>query len=1221
MTLIQWNINGWKTHFNDLKILIKEENPFCICLQETHLKANDNISLKNFEIYRTDSPNDSHGYRGVMIAVNKSVFSKKIEIVSDLQIIAVTVHLGITFSICNIYLPPNQPIQTEDLLHIYNSLPHPILFLGDLNGHSPMWGSTDLNARGKIIERFIDLSNTLLLNTGEATFLSSTFGTYSSLDLTICSPSLYNNIEWTVLPELYGSDHFPIRIKLHNTNHNITKKPRWIIEKADWPLFTSLAQPPAEHPSELSVEAGCHLITNTILQAAKSAIPKTKGTTKRPSVPWFNDQCKIAIQNRRRSYRKFQKNSTLTNLIEYKKQRSICRRTINNSKNESWKQFVETINASTPTKIVWNKIRKINKDYTTSRYTLLREGKLTDDPEAIAKIFAEYYSELFNPITHSPNSTNNSTTLHHTGNSTKTYNSPFTIWELKSTLRNLKGSSPGPDDIHYSMMQHLPQKCLNWLLSFYNHLWERGEFPNTWRRSEIVPIPKTGKDKRQACNYRPIFLTSCLCKTVERMVNKRLMWYLERQDILQNFQCGYRKGRSTIDHLVKLEAELQYAFVQKQDTIVIFFDMVKAFDRINKNNIIKKLASLEITGNLATFISQFLSQRISKIQIGNTNSEYFEQNIGVPQGCVLSTTLFALAISDLARNLPRGVKAMLYVDDLAIMCRSTDVGIIKRNLQEALNRLKSWSDTSGLTFSTEKTKCIHFSRRRQMLPSPELTLGELPLPYVEYCRFLGLTFDRRLSWNFHIKSLKENCMNKINVLKVLSKTKWGADRSTMLKIYKALICSKLDYGCFVYGSARLHSLTKLDTVHHTGIRIATGAFKTSPILSLCVESGIPPLLFRRHKLAINYISRLYLQPTHPSYNYIFKPKLTRKFLQKPNTTLPLAERISFAITNLKKTTLNIPETYAPPWTYQRPNIYLELSKFRKQNATPSQYQDAFHKLINNLPNHTAIYTDGSKSDGSTGSAFVTPNSTHKKKLHHLCNIYSAELNAIASALYFTMTDIDTDHIAIISDSMSALQGLNDMYSKHPIVRRIHEYLIMLEQIKKTIHFIWAPGHVGIVGNEMADKAAKDALTLPGRGTTILTASELARPLKECVGRRWQAMWDESPSSKLKPIKRDVKPWATSNRGIRREEVAIARLRIGHTRLTHVYLITKEPPPKCQKCNCSLTIKHIFEECYFYKPILNRYTIPSDISLALKDDQSTTDNIIKFIKYCKLINNI
>lgn len=1223
MALIQWNCNGLKTHFNDLKILINDINPFCIALQETHLQPHYNITLKDFNIYRKDSPDPDHSHHGVLLAIHKSVYSEPIIINSHLQVIAATIHLNFTFSVCNIYLPPqDRTIETQHLLEIYNQLPRPVLYIGDLNGHNPLWGSNNINTRGKIIENFIDFANLLLLNTGDPTFLSSTFGSLSALDLSLCSATLYSSIDWTILPDLYSSDHFPILIKFNNINPSIRVNPRWLIDKADWSLFASLASPPQVSPHDLDIEEGCEAITNVIIGAAQAAIPMTKGMPKRPPVPWFNDECKIAIKNRRRAYKIFSKSMTTENLIAYKKYRAICRRTFNYYKKESWKKFVSSINSTTTSAIVWNKVRKLTKNSSFPRITLSVNGQLTDNPSLISNTFADFFSQIYNNnINHSDVHSEDTNICNNPDDSALQYNLHFTIWELKDVLNTIKGSSPGPDNIHYEMIKNLPINTLKWLLDYYNYIWYTGGFPNSWRNSLVVPILKSGKDKRMPTSYRPIFLTSCLSKTMERMVNKRLMWMIEKNKLIQAFQSGFRKGRTTMDHLVVLEAEAQYAFVNGQEMGAVFFDMIKAFDSINHSVILQKLRSIGIIGPMFNYIKQFLTNRHFRVRVGCELSEDHNQNSGVPQGCVLSPTLFSLAINNLGLNLPRRVKPLLFADDLAIIYRSHCTTDIQNKLQESLNRLHNWTLSIGLQFSPEKTKCLLFSRKRNTSPPLELLIGNSQIPFSNHHKFLGLNFDKKLTWEHHIISIKTIALKKLNILRILSGTTWGSDRATLLKLYRALVCSKLDYGSFIYASARPRVLAKLDSVHHAGIRISTGAFRTSPTLSLCSEAGLPPLLFRRHKLAVSYISKLYTHTDHPAHKYVFEPKFSTAFRNKPNSTLPLAERISFVTSSLKDISLYKIETCTPPWTYIPPKIHLQLSRFRKQDTTTTQYQQLFRELIQSLPHHIAIYTDGSKTENSTGSAFITPNSTHKKKLHHLCNIYSAELNSIASALHFSMTNLQTNNIVIISDSISAIQGLNKMYSHHPIIQRIHEYLTMLNQISKTVHFIWAPGHVGIVGNEMADQAAKAALSLPGRGTAILTPQELARPLKEVIDKRWQAMWEESPASKLKHIKKEVKPWVSSNRSKRREEVAIARLRLGHTRMTHVYLFNREAPPICPKCDNCLTVRHIFEECHYYKSRLKRLGIPSDIKMALRDDESIIKKVITLITNCKLINSI
>ena len=119
-----------------------------------------------------------------------------------------------------------------------------------------------------------------------------------------------------------------------------------------------------------------------------------------------------------------------------------------------------------------------------------------------------------------------------TASNNEEYNSPFNITELKDAIAVSKDTATGPDDIHYQMLKHLPESALDTLLHIFNGIWTTGVFPESWRLATIVPIPKPGKDRAEPTNYRLIALTSCLCKTLERMINKRLVWYLESNNLI-----------------------------------------------------------------------------------------------------------------------------------------------------------------------------------------------------------------------------------------------------------------------------------------------------------------------------------------------------------------------------------------------------------------------------------------------------------------------------------------------------------------------------------------------------------------------------------------------------------------------------------------------------------------------------------------------------------------
>ena len=130
------------------------------------------------------------------------------------------------------------------------------------------------------------------------------------------------------------------------------------------------------------------------------------------------------------------------------------------------------------------------------------------------------------------------------------YNTEFTISELLSSIHNSPDSSTGPDNFHYQFLKHMPHEGLYALLDLFNNIWYGGEFPAVWREATVIPILKPGKDATCASSYRPIALTSCLCKVMERVVNSRLVYFLGPNELLCNVQCGFRQGRSKIDSLV-----------------------------------------------------------------------------------------------------------------------------------------------------------------------------------------------------------------------------------------------------------------------------------------------------------------------------------------------------------------------------------------------------------------------------------------------------------------------------------------------------------------------------------------------------------------------------------------------------------------------------------------------------------------------------------------------
>ncbi|KAL5244817.1 hypothetical protein ACI65C_012227 [Semiaphis heraclei] len=154
----------------------------------------------------------------------------------------------------------------------------------------------------------------------------------------------------------------------------------------------------------------------------------------------------------------------------------------------------------------------------------------------------------------------------------------------------------------------------------------------------------------------------------------------------------------------------------------------------------------------------------------------------------------------------------------------TNLNTTREILQNALHTLQEWANKSGFIFSPQKSKGIQFNLNTDTI----LYLKNTQIPFHKSLRILGLIFDNKLNWITHLKQLKVACKAKLNVIKTLANHTWGADKKSLLNIYKTLILSQINYGSPIYNTAKPRHLKTLDPIHHEGIRLSIGAFRTSP---------------------------------------------------------------------------------------------------------------------------------------------------------------------------------------------------------------------------------------------------------------------------------------------------------------------------------------------------------------------------------------------------------
>ena len=545
---------------------------------------------------------------------------------------------------------------------------------------------------------------------------------------------------------------------------------------------------------------------------------------------------------------------------------------------------------------------------------------------------------------------------------------------------------------------------------------------------------------------------------------------------------------------------------------------------------------------------------------------------------------------------------------------------IERHLQQSINRIEDWATNNGFKFSKSKTQCVHFCKLRRIHNDPVLYLYGSPIPVVEETKFLGVIFDRKLSFIPHIRYVKAKCLKALNLLKVLSNTSWGADRPTLLHLYRSLIRSKLDYGSVVYGSARKSYLQTLDTVHHQGLRLALGAFRTSPVTSLYVEADEPSLYLRREKLSLQYAIRLAANQRNSAFKVTFSPQFLQLYEHKPNSIKPFGLRISPLLQASNINLNNIEKHFVsdiPPWCIRKPNILFDLHTYKKTASNSNIMKQNFQVLQSRYTEYQHIYTDGSKDGEKVGCAVLSGNHCNSLRIPDGSSVFTAEAKAIDLALDFINSCFLFDKFLIFSDSLSVLKALNHTSSRNSQIQKLLEKHHEITK-RKEILFCWLPSHVDITGNETADRKAKESLKL-NMSTFEVPFNNFKPFINTYILSEWQKSWDTAAFNKLHAIKPVIRNNPSAVRKIRREDVVITRLRIGHTRFTHSYLLNREEQPFCIVCNQYITVKHILTDCIDFSEDRNKYFHVTDLKQLFQD--VSVDNILSFLKHINLFNKL
>jgi hypothetical protein len=285
---------------------------------------------------------------------------------------------------------------------------------------------------------------------------------------------------------------------------------------------------------------------------------------------------------------------------------------------------------------------------------------------------------------------------------------PVSVSDVHNVLIKLPSSgSPGADEISASMLKFVPDVISNILAKLFNLSLASGSFPVQWKAAVVTPVYKKGS-KIDLNNYRPISVLPLVSKIFERLVDRQLRGHLEGRGFLSRHQYGFRKSRSCQSALLSLTDSLFTRRQNKQHSIVASLDYSKAFDLLDHETLINKMATLGMADSTTAWFKSYLEDRRQCVKYNNVLSDYVQVVYGVPEGSVLGPTLFVIYINDLLHRLP-DCSVMAYADDLTLTVFGDTVGKATLCLQELLSIVHSWSVSNFLHLNAAKCFVMYIS--------------------------------------------------------------------------------------------------------------------------------------------------------------------------------------------------------------------------------------------------------------------------------------------------------------------------------------------------------------------------------------------------------------------------------------------------------------------------------------------------------------------------------
>ncbi|CAH8511872.1 unnamed protein product [Dicrocoelium dendriticum] len=533
-------------------------------------------------------------------------------------------------------------------------------------------------------------------------------------------------------------------------------------------------------------DAWTHFYSN-MMSLINQVVPisKSRGLTRGP--PWIDKQLRSLMNKRRKLWDRFKCTQSTADYLQYKTLRNLC--ILKKRENRQNYEFQLAVQSRCSPKMFFSYLKRGTKggNGIPSLYSSKHAALLQEDA-AKADLLAQQYSSVFtNETPFSDVVLPCSSLLDHLEISTETV--------TQFLLQLDPNTSPGPDGLHPLFLKTVAKYIAAPACHVFRCSIESGRLPSAWKLGIVKPIFKGG-NRQDPANYRPVCLTSVMCKIMERILKGALSLYFDDRNVISTAQHGFRKSRSCTTNLLVSREKWANSLDAGKRMDVIYVDFSKAFDKVPHERLLFKLQAIGVSGRVLSWISDFLSDRIMRVKVNDTYSPSVLMSSGVPQGSVLGPELFKFFINDLPSTLR--TECLIYADDLKLWMEVTSAEDADR-LQNTLDRLHDWSLKWQLPINRDKCSVLPIGATE---PFGVYHLGGYLLNNVKQERDLGVIVCCDL------KTTQDTLKKVAAANRLLCSIRRAFSRLTP-EIFRLIFSSHVR-PILEYGLPAVHPLTKLE---------------------------------------------------------------------------------------------------------------------------------------------------------------------------------------------------------------------------------------------------------------------------------------------------------------------------------------------------------------------------------------------------------------------------